>query len=83
MKKFTSTHGFIMESISYSREHTYVVENDMDRTSLPENERWADLFPEVEIDGNVFATKKITGHGFSFPTPVNLKKGTAFGITVV
>lgn len=83
MKKFNSVDGYMVESTSYARTMVFVVENDVDRTQLPEGKTFTDLFPEVDINGEVYRTKSITGKSLAFPTPVNLGKGTRIGIAVV
>jgi len=81
MKKFNSVKNFVVESVGYGKETVKVVENDIDRTNL--NEKWSDLLPCVEIDGEVFKVRSICGHTPSFAEPINYKKGTLIGISVI
>jgi len=84
MKTFTSVRNFVVESISSGREKIYVVENDIDRTTSGEKEgEWEDLFPEVEIDGEIFKTRWITGESTKFSVPQSFEKGSLIGISVM
>lgn len=83
MKKFNSIGNYVFETIGSGRQIVYVVENDIDRNNKPIDEKWLDIFPEVEIDGRKFVTREILGEKESYSKPQNFNKGTKIGINVL
>jgi hypothetical protein len=82
MKKFNSVGNYINECIGYARNVTFIVENDMDRNHLSEDDLWSDLRPAVEIDGRVFEIACVQGKSGGYTKPENLNKGTLLGLNV-
>lgn len=83
MKSFKSVGNYITESIGERREIVYVVENDIDRNNIEQNDRWLDLFPEIEIDGIQYITRSIKGETPGYAEPRHLTIGAKVGICIL